>query len=88
MLFWNAGGMSQSKKIMIQKILCKQDIDLFIVAESNIDREREKFYKFKNYNVNILQKNRQIASGLLVGIKQNLNGVSTVMYYITKFFDL
>ena len=73
-LFWNAGGMSQSKKIMIQKILCKQDIDLFIVAESNIDREREKFYKFKNYNVNILQKHRQIASGLLVGIKQNLNG--------------
>nr|CUU98279.1 hypothetical transcript [Hymenolepis microstoma] len=39
-LQWNAGGMSQEKKIQIQKILDAYNVDIFTIMESNLTDDK------------------------------------------------
>lgn len=71
-LQWDAGGLSQEKENNIQMQLDKYDIDVFFITESNISEQNQIYYKFKNYKSNCLFKSRQIASGILVSVKNNV----------------
>lgn len=74
-LQWNAGGMSQSKKQELMKILEDQDIDVFTVQEANLSEEQEIYFEMDQYTTHILPKARQIASGILTGIKRNIKAI-------------
>lgn len=71
-LQWNAGGMSQSKKQELMKILEDRDIDVFTIQEANLSEEQEIYFEMDQYNTHILPKTRQIASGIFTGIKRHI----------------
>ncbi|VDO16301.1 unnamed protein product [Rodentolepis nana] len=71
-LQWNAGGMSPDKKIQIQKILQTYDVDIFTIMEANISDDKLKYYQFPGYTLYNLPKYRQVASGILTGVKDGL----------------
>ena len=71
-LQWNAGGMSPAKKTELTNILYNKAIDLFIIAEANVTAESLKFYNFQDFQMHLLPKSRQIASGILVGVRAKL----------------
>ena len=71
-LQWNCGGLSQQKKTELLKILADNNIDIFILIEANkliTDLER---FQFPGYIIHLLEKSRQIASGIMVGVKSHL----------------
>ena len=67
-MHWNAGGLSQDKRVEIHKTI-NQQIDCFIVTEANIT---EKYYSMKGYNTKFLYKSRQVASGIMVRTHSDL----------------
>ncbi|VDO02733.1 unnamed protein product [Rodentolepis nana] len=71
-LQWNAGGMSPNKKIQVQKILQIYDVDNFTIMEANISDDKLKYYQFPGYTLYNLPKYRQVASGILTGVKEGL----------------
>ncbi|VDN98836.1 unnamed protein product [Rodentolepis nana] len=73
-LQWNAGGMSPDKKIQIQKILQTYDVDIFTIMEANISDDKLKHYQFPGYTLYHLPKYRQVASGILTGVKEGSQG--------------
>ncbi|GBN38965.1 hypothetical protein AVEN_160024-1 [Araneus ventricosus] len=42
-LQWNAGGLSQSKKVQIQQTLLEYNIDLFAIMKANLTEDSVKF---------------------------------------------
>ncbi|GIY78088.1 hypothetical protein CEXT_566181 [Caerostris extrusa] len=71
-LQWNAGGLSQSKRAELLLTLCEKDIDVFTIMEANLTTEKLKYYSFKGYSLYVLEKSRQAASGILIGVKREL----------------
>ncbi|VDO03921.1 unnamed protein product [Rodentolepis nana] len=71
-LQWNAGGMSPVKKIQVQKILQTYVVDIFTIMEANISDDKLKNYQFSGYTLYNLAKYRQVASGILTGVKEGL----------------
>ncbi|VDO03383.1 unnamed protein product [Rodentolepis nana] len=71
-LQWNAGGLSQDKKIQVQKILQTYDVDIFTIMGAKISDDKLKYYQFPGYTVYLLPKSRQVASGILTGVKEGL----------------
>ncbi|VDO12609.1 unnamed protein product [Rodentolepis nana] len=80
---WNTGGMSQDKKIPVQKILQTYDVDIFTIMEANISDEKVKYYQFPGYTLYNLPKYRQVASGILTGVKYGL----TTLYDLIKTYN-
>uniref|UniRef100_A0A0R3TEL8 Endo/exonuclease/phosphatase domain-containing protein n=1 Tax=Rodentolepis nana TaxID=102285 RepID=A0A0R3TEL8_RODNA len=68
----NAGGMSQDKKTQVQKILQTYDVDIFTIMEANLSDDKLKYYQFPGYTPYNLPKYRQVASGILTGVKEGL----------------
>ena len=71
-LQWNAGGLSQGKKAELQKIIEDKEIDVFIIQEANISEDQLKYFQVPGFNIYILPKTRQIASGILTGVRINI----------------
>ncbi|VDO10797.1 unnamed protein product [Rodentolepis nana] len=71
-LQWNAGRMSQDKKIKVQKILQTYDVDIFTIMEANISDDKLKYFQFPGYTLYLLPKYRQVASGILTRVKEGL----------------
>ncbi|VDO05110.1 unnamed protein product [Rodentolepis nana] len=71
-LQWNAGGISQDKKIQVQKILQTYDVDIFTIMEANLSDDKFKYYQFPGYTLYNLPKYWQVASGILTGVKEVL----------------
>ncbi|VDO16268.1 unnamed protein product [Rodentolepis nana] len=82
-LQWNAGGMSQDKKIQVQKILQTYDVDTFTIMEANISDDKLKCYQFPGFTLYLLLKYRQVASGILTGVKEGL----TSHYDLIKIYN-
>nr|CDS32053.1 hypothetical protein HmN_000402600 [Hymenolepis microstoma] len=59
-LQWNAGGMSQEKKIQIQKILDAYNVDIFTIMESNLTDDKLTYYQFTGYTLHLQPKYRQV----------------------------
>ena len=76
-LQWNAGALSQTKKVELARTLNKQKIDVFTIMEANLSNEDVKYYHFNGYTLHILQKYRQIASGILVGVRNDITNTFT-----------
>lgn len=72
LLQWNCGGLSQSKKAELSKIISTNKIDVFILLEANKTTEDMENFQFPGYTSHILEKHRQIASGIVVGVKRNM----------------
>ena len=75
-LQWNAGGLSQDKRKQLQQLLRSQEVDVFTIMEANLDNNTIKYHQYPGYTLYLLPKFRQVASGILTGIRSNL---------ITKF---
>ena len=71
-LQWKAGGMSQAKKTQLQELLTTDNIDVFAVIEANLTEENLPYYQFPGYNMYLIPKFRQVASGFLTGVRVNL----------------
>ncbi|VDN99241.1 unnamed protein product [Rodentolepis nana] len=71
-LQWNAGGMSQDKKIQVQKILQTNDVDIRTIMEANLSDDKLKYYQFPDFNLYLLPKYRQVAIGILTRVKEGL----------------
>ncbi|GFU62054.1 hypothetical protein TNCV_4892731 [Trichonephila clavipes] len=69
---WNADGLPQVKKHELVKNLATYDIDVLTVMESNLDLEKLKYFTFKGYSLFLPPKSRQVASGILTGVKESL----------------
>ncbi|VDO04817.1 unnamed protein product [Rodentolepis nana] len=50
-LQWNVGGMSQDKKIQVQKILQTYDVDIFTIMEANLSDVKLNYYQFPGYTL-------------------------------------
>ena len=71
-LQWNAGGLTQDKRVELMKILQECDTDVFTVVEANRTKDDIEKYNFAGYSIHLLEKCRKVASGILIGIKNTL----------------
>lgn len=78
-LQWNAGGMSSAKKSELMKTLDEEKVDVFVVLEANINEVNKTYYEFTNYQMHFLHKSRQIASGILVGVRSGIRNDFTII---------
>ena len=71
-LQWNAGGLSHPKMTEIKHIAHKYDIDILLINEANVSANNIKYYNIKGYKIHALYKARQIASGILIAVKNHI----------------
>src|SRR5690349_4358789 len=73
-IFWNAGGLNDSKTVQFEQKVKKYKADVFAILDSGKEFT-EKFSKeyfeidnfFSEYQVKVKSADRQIASGIIVG---------------------
>jgi len=71
-LHWNAGGLSSAKVTDLKQITTQNNIDLLIVNEANTTAENVQYYNINDFTTHTLFKARQIASRMLVTVRNNL----------------
>ena len=69
----NCGGLTQSKKIELIKIINSNHIDVFFLMEANKKKADLDKYIFPGYSLHLLEKSRQVASGILIEIRNALS---------------
>uniref|UniRef100_A0A8D8Q7F5 Endonuclease/exonuclease/phosphatase domain-containing protein n=1 Tax=Cacopsylla melanoneura TaxID=428564 RepID=A0A8D8Q7F5_9HEMI len=70
-LQWNAGGLTTAKRTELEQLVKTHNADVFCIMEANLTLEGLNF-AFTGYALHLLPKARQIASGILVGVRENL----------------
>ncbi|VDN98552.1 unnamed protein product [Rodentolepis nana] len=65
-------GCHRTKMIQVQKLLQTEDMDFFTITEANLSVDLLKYYRFPGYTLYLLPKYRQVASGILTGVKEVL----------------
>ena len=71
-LQWNAGGLSQSKKTELATVLQRLDVDVFTIMEANLKTDDLQYYQLHGYSLYLMSKHRQVASGILVGVRSHI----------------
>ncbi|KAG8184194.1 hypothetical protein JTE90_015559 [Oedothorax gibbosus] len=71
-LFWNAGGLTQDKFTELKQISYTESPDVIGIVESGASDDNLKYFPFKNYTTFSLQRSRQIVSGIVIFVKNNL----------------
>ncbi|KAG8196234.1 hypothetical protein JTE90_023793 [Oedothorax gibbosus] len=66
------GGLSWSKFSKLGRFAEEERADVLVILEANITEEKMKYFQLKGYTFHGLFKQRQVASGILVGIKDSL----------------
>ena len=69
---WNCRGFSQTKKTELEHLLHEENIDVFGSMEANLAADQMEYFNIKGFTVYILPKARQIASGMIIGVKHNI----------------
>lgn len=69
-VFWNAGGLNYVKFSEFKTILSKYNADVFIIVEAGASTDSPHLYEVANFNINVLVRSRQVASGILVGVSR------------------
>ncbi|KAI5725988.1 hypothetical protein M8J77_022473 [Diaphorina citri] len=77
-LQWNAGGITSGKRTELQQIISTQNVDVFCIMEANLTDQNPNF-SFNGYTLHVLPKARQIASGILVGVKLGLMATFSII---------
>ena len=74
-IFWNAGGLTETKATEFENILENNNADLFAIIDAgSFCENNEKLSKFfKNFQLKTLKRGRRISSGILVGVKTCLS---------------
>ncbi|KAJ4427120.1 hypothetical protein ANN_24736 [Periplaneta americana] len=70
---------SQDKKTELAKVLFTKQVDVFGIMEANICNNQKKYFSIKGYTTYLLLKGRQIASGMLIGVRNNLTSNFKIM---------
>jgi len=71
-LQWNAGGLSPAKMTELKQLTTQTDADILIINEANTTADNTQYYNIKDFTTYTLHKARQIASGMLVTVRNNL----------------
>lgn len=73
-IFWNAGGLVEAKIIEFDQILSEEKPYVFGIVEVGLLTEIEDKLRniFPNYQLKVLERDRQISSGILIGVKNDL----------------
>ena len=78
--FWNAGGLSTDKFTELKVILDKHDTDMFAIVEAGAATEAINTYKYRKYNLYVLPRGRQVASGIIVGVKKDITAKFKILH--------
>ena len=84
-LQWNAGGLSHEKRTQLLTVCRSFDIDVFVILEANFAKETLNSHNFGPYDVRVLPKSRQIASGILNGVRNNLISTFKTITTLTSY---
>ncbi|GBM58428.1 hypothetical protein AVEN_63785-1 [Araneus ventricosus] len=82
--FWNAGGLSSDKFCELQTILKREDCDVFAIVEAGASTDSLEHYRHHDYVLYALPRTRQIASGIIEGVK---NTITTNFKFLHKMHE-
>jgi hypothetical protein len=73
----NAGGLTIPKRVELERILFREDIDAFCIQQANLTEDSN--ITIKGYSLYIHPKARRIASGILAGVKEELQSTLKIV---------
>lgn len=79
-LFWNAGGLSSDKFSELKTILTRENGDVFAIVEAGASTDALEYYRHRNFVLYALPRSRQIASGIIVGVRNSITGNFRVLH--------
>lgn len=71
-LYWNAGGLSNTKFLELKQSIYSTDADIYFIVEAGLASDNPEYYQSRGYNTKLLKRSRQVASGIIIGIKDSL----------------
>nr|CDS35117.1 hypothetical protein HmN_000993900 [Hymenolepis microstoma] len=80
--------MSQDKKIQSQKTLDTYNMDIFTIMESNLTNEKLTYSQFPGFTLHLLPNDRQVASGILTGVKEGLTSHCEIIKSMRSMQDI
>ncbi|GFT85467.1 uncharacterized protein TNCV_498001 [Trichonephila clavipes] len=79
-IFWNAGGLSTDKFCELKTILKREDSDVFAIVEAGASTDHLEYYRHHDYVFYTLPRSRQIASSIIVGIKNTITANFKILH--------
>ena len=83
-LFWNAGGLNTSKFCEFKTQVLTFDADVFILVEAGASTDSSDCFNVTNYTNYVLLRARQVASGIIVGVKSTMACEFAVLHTMTQ----
>lgn len=71
-LYWNAGGLSNTKFLEFKQSIYSTDADIYFIVEAGLASDNPEFFQSRGYNTKTLKRSRQVASGIIMGIKDGI----------------
>ncbi|XP_050507930.1 uncharacterized protein LOC126885406 [Diabrotica virgifera virgifera] len=71
-IFWNAGGLSNSKFLELKRSVLENNVDIYVIVEAGAATDTPHLYSTVGYSTHVLKRSRQVASGIIIGIKTPL----------------
>ncbi|XP_050503507.1 uncharacterized protein LOC126882577 [Diabrotica virgifera virgifera] len=71
-MFWNAGGLSNSKFLELKRSVLEKNVDIYVIVEAGTATDTPHLYSIVGYSTHVLKRSRQVASGIIIGIKTPL----------------
>ncbi|XP_072375530.1 uncharacterized protein [Diabrotica undecimpunctata] len=71
-IFWNAGGLSNSKFLELKRSVLEKNVDIYVIVEAGAATDTPHLYSTVGYSTHVLKRSRQVASGIIIGIKTPL----------------
>ncbi|GFV94989.1 hypothetical protein TNCV_1029871 [Trichonephila clavipes] len=83
-LFWNAGGLTIDKFIELKTVISKEFPDAIDIAESGSSADNMRFFPLKGYKSYSLGRSRQIASRIVIFVKNDLTAEPLLKHAMTS----
>ncbi|GFW54316.1 hypothetical protein TNCV_3702771 [Trichonephila clavipes] len=83
-LFWNAGGLTIDKFIELKAVISKESPDAIGITESDSSADNLRFFPLKGYKSYSLGRSRQIASGIVIFVKNDLTAEPLLKHAMTS----
>ncbi|GFS39047.1 uncharacterized protein TNIN_68041 [Trichonephila inaurata madagascariensis] len=83
-LFWNAGGLTLNKFIELKTVISKESPDAIGIAESGSSADNLRFFPLKGYKSYSLGRSRQIVSGIVIFVKNDLTAEPLLKHAMTS----
>ena len=79
-LFWNAGGLSNSKHAELKVNAFRHDADIIIIVEAGASTDATCFYEITDYSLYVIKRSRQVASGIIAYVRNLYASKSTIIH--------